>query len=114
MSGLLKSIGLEFNQLIVLILVLVISVIAVRLTVTFDINKYQEERKKNNLTKLRNACTHHRVIKEGKQYGLQSLFISPPGTLQWQCQQCGTIRFFADGESEQMTKYYLKIFKDLT
>ncbi len=110
----LKALGIDFNQLIILILVLVFSAIAVKLTITFDLNKFLTDRKKSKLNKLRNACTHHNVVKEGDEYGLQSLFVSPPGTLQWQCQQCGAVRYFADGERERMTKYYLDNFEEFT
>lgn len=112
MKDILSAIGLEFNQLIVLIVVIVFSVIAIKLTITFDLNRYLEDRKKMNMNRLRNACTHHQVVSLGEQHSLQSLFISPPGTVQWQCQQCGAAKYFSDGELERMTQYYLDNFEE--
>lgn len=100
------GLGIKFYQLIVLVITIVIGTIAVRISLSFDINKYQENKHNKQLNKLKNICTHHSLVSLGDSHGMQSLLVSPPGTLQWQCQRCGGAKYFVDGEIEQMTEYY--------
>lgn len=105
MKNILEFLGLEFNQLVVLMLLIVGSIVAIR--VRFDLNKYLENRNKKLLQKLRNACTHIEIIQqEDEQIIIRFLFISPPGTLQYQCQRCGAAKYLNDGEAEEMQSYY--------
>lgn len=106
--------GLTFEQILILLVIAFIGTIALKFTFNFDINKYIESRKEQKLQQLKNACTHHKVIKHGEEYGLQSLFVSPPGTVQWQCQRCGIAKYFVDGELDNMTNYYLNNFEEYT
>lgn len=100
------NLGINFYQLLLLIILAILGTIAIRITFSFDLNRYMEDKRKRNLSKLKNACTHHQIIQGKDQYAVQPLFISPPGTLQWQCQRCGAIKYFADGELERMSEYY--------
>lgn len=109
MSGVLGT-GLSFWQFIGSIFALAFSVIAVKIAVSFDINKYLERKDKRLDQKIKNACPHMQmqlVKSEGKkaQYMFQSLFESPPGTHQWQCQRCGLIRNH-DNDYEKRAEYY--------
>jgi 5-bromo-4-chloroindolyl phosphate hydrolysis protein len=108
MSGILNT-GLQFWQLITAILTVVLGVVAIRISLTLDINKYLEGRRKSYIPKIRNACTHLSFTKgDDGQIGVQSYFISPPGTLQWQCQRCGMIKYQQDGDFERDVEYYSK------
>jgi hypothetical protein len=109
MNGVLNT-GLEFWQIVVFLVIAVLSVIAVRITFKFDINKYIDSKKKAYIPKLQNACVHMTFVSndETKEYGFQSTMISPPGTLQWQCQRCGVITYQRDGDFERNAEYYLK------
>jgi hypothetical protein len=110
MSGIFNT-GLSFWQLIGAILVLAISAIAVKITFNFDLNKYLERKDKRLDRKIKNACTHMHMELIGSaegnkaQYSFQSLFESPPGTHQWQCQRCGLIRNH-DNDYERRAEYY--------
>ena len=101
--------GLSFWQFIVAILTVTLSIVTIRIGIRFDLNKYLEERDKKIKQRLMNACVHMELIptKDGK-IEVRSFFISPPGTLQWQCQRCGQIRYQADGDWEKEVSYYLK------
>lgn len=107
MSGVFNT-GFSFWQLIVAIITLVFSFIAVRISLNFDINKYLERRDNKNMQKLKNACTHLEMIPlEDNQFQVQSLFESPSGTLQWQCQRCGLVRNH-NNDYESKAEYFAK------
>lgn len=107
MNGIFNS-GLQFWQLVTAIVLLVFSVIAIKITFTFDINKYLADRKKAFIPKLQNACTHISFSKtnEGKLVA-NSYFISPPGTLQWQCQRCRVITDQQGGDFDHEVEYFV-------
>ena len=102
--------NLSFGQILVLMFVAIIGTIVIRVTFSLDLNKYLEDRRKRYIPKLQNACTHLEFISDDKtrKVGLQSLFISPPGTLQWQCQRCGLVKHLQDNEVERQMGYYFK------
>ncbi len=109
MSNFLNT-GLGFWEIIGVIVTLVVSVIAIKITFSFDLNKYLERKDKKNELKLKNACPHISIEpgkKEGdkRQYKVQSLFESPAGTLQWQCQKCGLIRNH-NNDYDERAQYY--------
>lgn len=111
MNGILNT-GLDFWQFLAVILCLALSVIAIKITFNFDINKYLERRDEKHVQKLKNACTHIVMVGERQEngrplYGFQSLFESPSGTLQWQCQRCGLIRNH-DNDYDARAEYYAK------
>ena len=99
--------GLSFWQLIALIGAVVASLVVIRVTLKFDINRYLENRQKNSRQKLTNFCTHMEIswIKDG-QFKVQSLFV-PLGTPQWQCQRCSLVRHQADDDYMERAQYYI-------
>jgi hypothetical protein len=102
------GLGLSFGQVIILLVIAIIGTIAIRFTFSLDLNKVSENRAKSNLSKLRNACTHVELIPhEDDRIESKSLFISPPGKIQWQCQRCGIVRYVQDGELKAMQEYYV-------
>ena len=69
-----------------------LSVIALRVvfTFSFDVNKWQETRKKKQLIKFQNKCPHLALRKnEDGEVEIFGLITSPPGTMYWICSQCG-------------------------
>ena len=106
MNGVLDT-GLSFWQIIGFIFAFTASIIAVKFTFSFDFNKYLERRDKNNTQKLKNICTHVEMTPaDNKQFQIKSLFESPPGTHQWQCQRCGLIKNH-DNDYEERVQYYV-------
>lgn len=107
MDSLLEKIGLTFGNFITLLVIVILGVVAIRISIQFDINEWLKGKKAANLTKLRNACPHVSVSNtDDGNSAWQSLFISPPGTMQWQCQQCGMTKYMQDDEIENMIKTY--------
>ena len=101
---------LTFNQIMVTIIVASISIMAVKISFSFDINKFLEARKERLRQKIKNYCPHMVVkkTKEGK-IGIRSSFISPYGTTDFQCEICGLIRSYVDEEEEKVrAKYFLE------
>lgn len=100
--------SMTFWQLIGVIIALVFGVIVVRISLTFDINKFLERRDKKLSQRLKNACTHLEMSPTGDgQFQVQSLFESPSGTLQWQCQRCGLIKNH-NNDYKTSAEYYAK------
>jgi hypothetical protein len=83
---------MNLYEIIILILVIALSIIAIRISFKFDLNKYLENRRKIKLDQLKNICPHGRIIDiNGNQIKFESLFSSPMGTPKWICSQCGCV-----------------------
>ena len=85
---------------------------AVRGSIKFDINQWINDRQgrlENRLTKL---CPHVRFTFDGDVYVIKSTFISPSGTMAWQCQQCGKVTYDVDGIDAGVT-YWLENIDEL-
>lgn len=110
MNGVLNT-GLSFWQLIVGIIVLALSIVTIKIAINFDLNKYLERKDTRVDKKIKNSCTHMNMELVGRgegnkaEYSIKSLFESPPGTHQWQCQRCGLIRNH-DNDYEKRAEYY--------
>lgn len=100
--------NLSFIEILWLIIAIAISIIAVKITFSFDINKYQEKRQKDIENKIKNYCTHARLIKKNWQYWIQSTFMSPSWTLNYICQKCNLVIMNCDSDEEnERLQYYL-------
>lgn len=76
-----------------LIIVLVLSAIAIRISFKFDLNKYLENRRKIKLDQLKNICPHGRItnITDDGLITFESFFVSPAGTMDYICSQCNAV-----------------------
>jgi hypothetical protein len=111
MNGILNT-GVTFWQFVAGVVLLTISAIAIKVTFNFDVNKYLERKDKKLDRKIKNSCTHMYMELMGEEDGkplfsFQSLFESPSGILQWQCQRCGLIRNH-NNDYEKRVEYYAK------
>ena len=79
---------MNFYQIIILIIVGVVSIIAVRISFKFDLNKYLENRRKIKIEQLKNICPHGRIIKINNKFAFESFFVSPMGTMNYVCPRC--------------------------
>ena len=83
---------MTFLELLILIFAIALSIIAIRISLKFDINKFLENRRKIKLDQLKNICPHMRIShNEGNSFIFESFFSSPIGTTKWFCSQCGCI-----------------------
>ena len=99
---------MNYSQIIILIIILLVSAIAIRISFKFDLNKYLENRRKIKSDQLKNICPHGRIIDIiGNQVKFESFFTSPVGTLKWICSQCGCIVDHED-DVNRINERYLK------
>jgi len=83
---------MTFLEMLFLILAIALSIIVIRISFKFDINKFLENRRKIKLDQLKNVCPHmHISPHEGNSFCFESFFSSPMGTPKWFCSQCGCI-----------------------
>lgn len=78
---------------------------AIRGSIRFDVNEWLKDRRKRQEEQLENLCPHIAVFKEDGKLAIRSTYISPPGTVAWQCQMCGHVTH--DGHAiEQGQRYW--------
>lgn len=90
----------------------VASIVAIRGSVRFDVNEWLRDRRTRKKENLRALCPHARFADENGNWVLQSSYISPMGTLAWQCQQCGNVTHDRAGIDEAL-KYWAAHPKEL-
>ena len=84
---------MNFYQIIILIIVGVVSIIAVRISFKFDLNKYLENRRKIKIDQLKNICPHGRITNVTNKgvITFEPFFVSPSGTMDYICSQCNAV-----------------------
>jgi hypothetical protein len=92
---------MTLTNILLTIIAIAISVIAIKVTFTFDINKYLESRKVDVRNKIKNYCTHMYVKDINWEVGIQSAFVSPSWTLNHICQKCWLVLHHLDYSDEQ-------------
>ena len=90
-----EALGLDASWKLVLVVIAlvvttVLSIVALR--VRFDINRWQENRQKQQGKKLKALCTHTSIdwARGGNSLAVTSYFVSPSMTMMWMCSRCGT------------------------
>jgi len=97
---------MNFIEILILIFAIALSIIAIRISFKFDINKFLENRRKIKLNQLKNICPHGTMKLEGDKLIFTSFFQSPVGTLSYICDQCGLI-VASQTEANRITKQFL-------
>ncbi len=111
---------LSFSQILTLLITLIVGIIvgvvAIRISLNFDINRYIENRQERLKRKARNHCAHLELIPTGDNaLKARSLWVSPPGTTNWICQRCGTIKLHhSNDEWERAAQYYIENIDEYT
>ena len=83
----------------------VATIFAIRGSVQFDVNAWLKDRREQKIEKIRSLCPHAYVSIENGRTIIRSAYISPSGTLAWQCQMCGDVTH-DDQATEQNTRYW--------
>lgn len=88
--------GQHFGWFLASVLFLVLSIFAIKLAISFDINRFIDQRKSRHLHLARSMCPHFCFTGEVKNMTdrsgvveYESLLQSPPGTILWRCKYCG-------------------------
>lgn len=109
MNEVLMAISEHFWTLAGLVVLVIISIVAIKITFSIDINRLLERRDKNNGSKFINACPHFQFIKfEGAGFEVRSLFYKPAGTFMHKCRQCGVVVALDMEQHERQANYFIK------
>ena len=87
-------------EAIIYIVVAIVAIVAVRIAITFDINKWQESRRERQKVKFQNICPHVNLKKRGDQFIIENLMVSPSGTEYWYCQKCKRVSYTGMSEDD--------------
>ncbi|MCY3627474.1 MAG: hypothetical protein OXG88_07535 [Gammaproteobacteria bacterium] len=91
-----------------MIIALALTIIVVKVVISFDINKWQESRLNKLKVKIRLSCPHvHMRVREDDKVEVKSLFYTPFGTTNWICTQCGSTTP-DKRQVDDILKYYAK------
>lgn len=104
--------NINYSDMILTIIAILISFIAFRINISFNLNDWLKDRKKIKIVKFQNICPHTSIFKNGEYTVLESDFRSPPGTSQWQCKTCKRIVDSVDDVDDDM-KYWRNNTEDL-
>ena len=66
-----------------------LTAVAVRIGLNFDLNKYLETRREHQKEKLRILCPHAQIVEKNGEPFVIPTFETPSGTHNWICQRCG-------------------------
>lgn len=101
----------RYGVMVFLGVILVLAVIAIlHFGIKFDINMYIASRKERHRKLAQSYCPHLDFIpRNDDSFQVNSLFCSPPGTLNWFCSRCGAVLPYEPDQEELKAKvtYYL-------
>ena len=81
---------MEFWEILAWTFALFMGIIAVKITLSFDFNRWLETRRAHQEENLQAICPHcYLSITPGGDLRIDSHFNSPRGTVYWMCNQCG-------------------------
>jgi uncharacterized protein (UPF0216 family) len=99
---------MTFLEILILIVTIALSIIAIRISFKFDINKFLENKRKIKLDQLKNICPHMKISHyKGNSFSFESYFSSPRGTSKWFCSQCGCV-VESQEDVDRIMKPYIK------
>ena len=81
------------------------TIVAVRGSVRFDVTEWLKERRRHKAENLRLLCPHAVTEVEGGNVEIRSTYVSPMGTVAYQCQMCGAVTHDR-GEPERQIRYW--------
>lgn len=77
--------------LVAIAAIVLTSIVVFRATLRFDVNQWLRDRRQHLDENLRILCPHVRAVTENGKIMVYSTYVSPSGTLAWQCQMCGDV-----------------------
>ena len=68
------------------------TVVAFRVNVSFDVNDWLKDRRKQKTLRIQNVCPHVKFVEKADgEPAVQSLLVSPAMSPSWVCSQCGAV-----------------------
>ena len=81
---------MEWWQIALIIVAAALSIMAVKITFSFNLNQWSEQKRERGLEKLRNLCPHAEIFsQQDGAIRIESLFHTTFGTVQFRCTSCG-------------------------
>ncbi len=82
---------IDWRFMLITFLGFIVAIFAIKFAIRFDVNKWQESKRQQRITRLRALCPH--VVTEFSDelgaYIITSCISSPPGTIALICSLCG-------------------------
>lgn len=98
---------LSLWQVALVIFAVGFSVLAIKVAITFNVTDWLKRRDEKNQTKVKIVCPHVTMGQESDgRYYVDSLAVSPPGTTQAQCQQCGQVLIGGLSQADDIATFY--------
>lgn len=76
-----------------IIVIILLGITALKVIFSFDLNKWQERRDQRLKDRIMRTCPHTSIYLDGDNIRIESMLISPPGTVQWGCTRCGMVTY---------------------
>ena len=81
---------MEWWQIALIIVAAALSIMAVKITFSFNLNQWSDQKRERGLEKLRNLCPHAEIsLQKDGAVRVDSLFHTTFGTVQFSCTRCG-------------------------
>ena len=85
----------------------VVAILAIRITATINVTEWLKHRDERAVRNLRSLCPHTEIeVSEGGEIKVQSTAISPMGTVDWVCQNCGMRFRGGQGQAAEVAQYW--------
>lgn len=99
-QDILKFLNDNYGACVTIIVLIVAIVVSVKVCVSFDLNKWMQQRKQRHLTLAQGLCPHFELIPDEKngRIIIKPLLASPSGTIKYYCQKCGVVVPVVDHE----------------
>jgi len=92
---------------------ILLTIVAIRFTISLDLNALLKTRHDKRIAQIQNACTHLRIDYTGDgQFRVQLTFASPPGTVQYFCTRCQVLSWNPDSDYPDRAEYYVKHYEE--
>jgi hypothetical protein len=84
---------MQYHEIALFALAVLIAVVAVKVGISFDLNKFLEYRHKRKEERfreeIRRVCPHITPVPVGQEYEMRPSMMPRPGTSFWICERCG-------------------------
>ena len=87
----------------------ILAITAVKIAISFDLNRWLEQRREWQTQRLKALCPHVtlELADDGKGFWIRPLMLSPPGTMMWVCERCG-LKAHSEDLIEALMRQYNK------
>ena len=99
-----KTLSMPYLEIALIFLVVVISLVAVKIGISFDVNIFLEHRRKRQKERLKVLCPHVLISPVGENYKITPL-MKPISKGMWSCSRCNLITDSEIWIDEQLNQF---------